>query len=101
MGVALVQRRGNGRPDTLWIAEHFMVPEADHAVAFGLYQSRPPRISFGAVLPAVDLDHQACPMTGEIGREHPQRNLEPEMCVRKTFAQKPQHRPLRVGRIAP
>jgi len=62
------------------IAEHFVVPETQHALALSVNEPRPLSISHGLrMLAAIDLDNDACVVTCEIRDVSPESNLSPEM----------------------
>lgn len=101
VGVAVAQRRGDGRVHAVRIAKHIVIPEADHAVAFRLDQARALRINGVVMLAAVALDHQPRAMACKVGNVVPQRHLATEPRLGKGFAQQPPHDLLGVGRIGP
>lgn len=71
MGVAFVQDLGDSRPDTVWIAEHLVIPEANDVIAFSFDHPRAGGIAFGPMLPTIDLDHHPRAMAREVGGKHP------------------------------
>ena len=75
------------RPDAVRIAQHFVIPETQNAVSFGLNDFRATNVIAGFMLPTIDLNHEPRPVSGEIGDEVPDRNLAPEMLVRKTLTE--------------
>ena len=55
--MAFVQGTGDCYRHALGIAQHIIVPEPQHAVAFRLDKSRTLTIAWAAMLTAVDFDH--------------------------------------------
>ena len=99
MGVAVVQRFGKRHPGAFGIAKHVMIPEPNHAIAFGFDHPGTPSIAFRPMLAAIDLDDETGAMTRKIGGERPDRNLEAEARLRKALAEEPPHRLLGIGRV--
>ena len=86
MGVTALQCRVDNGPNSLWIAKQVIVPEADHSITFVLDHPSSLYIQFGAVLPAIDFDHQFGAMAGEIGDKVTDRDLSSKMLIWKIFA---------------
>jgi hypothetical protein len=63
-----------------------MIPESNYLIPFRFDQPRTSRITFLAVLTAVDFDHEARSMTREIGGEHSEWGLKSESRIGKAFA---------------
>ena len=101
MGVVAVQRLGNLRPNALRIAKHLVVPEANDPITFRFNQPRAAGIPLRTMLPAINFDDQPCSVTGKVSREHSERHLKAEACVREALAKKPQHCALGLGCIGP
>ena len=64
------------------VFQHVVIPEPQHAIAFGFEISRTHFIG-GAVgmLTAINLDDESSLMTGEVGEERTDRRLAPEMML--------------------
>ena len=60
------------------VLQHFVVPEADDAVAFRLNGRRPVCIGHFSMLPAVDFDHHFGAVAGKISDVMADWNLKPE-----------------------
>jgi hypothetical protein len=74
-----VDRNGNA----IGISEHVVVPEAEDAVAFSLYDPGSRSILVAAMLSAIYLDDDLVPMARKVGDEITDRYLEAEAGVRK------------------
>ena len=87
MGVITPQKLSQPDHASLAIFKHFIVPEPDHPVAFGLDDCRSGCIVFLGMLPTVDFDHQVGPMAGEIGDVMADWNLPAPPRLGVKFAQ--------------
>ena len=75
----LGSRSNNHFQHAVAIAQHVVIPEAEHAIAF----RREPSVAFGitrvlGVLPAIDFDDEALVMADKINRKTADRCLPPE-----------------------
>lgn len=91
MGVTLEQRSRNHRMHPLSIAKHIVIPEPKHSIPFCLNEARSMSIGLFAILPTVALDHQLCPMAGEVDNVISKRQLPTEPGVGKAFTQHSPH----------
>jgi hypothetical protein len=101
MGVIAPQALGQLDHAAIAIFEYIVVPEADHAIAFAFKNCSSFGIGLLAVLPAVYLEDQAVPMTGEIGVEMAKADLSPKPGFGETLLQKFPHPAFRIGLIQP
>jgi hypothetical protein len=85
--VALVQQIGDGQADTVRVAEHIVVPEADDAIALTAKPAGALRFLRGVMLAAVDFDDELEAVAAEVGGVVAKRNLEAEMLFREVFAE--------------
>lgn len=83
MGVTVAQRGLNRQIHTLAIAQHLIVPEADHSITLAFDDRRTRSIRFGCVLTTVNLDHQLGRVTSEIDDEMANGHLMAEPPFRK------------------
>ena len=95
----LAQRALYHRPGSIRVAEHFIVPEADNAVAFRFDHSSTIGICGLTVLATVDLNYKLCTMAREIGNEVPDRDLSSKMLLSETFPEHAPKCPLGVGHL--
>jgi len=101
VGVALVQGTLDHGMDSVRVAEHIIVPEAQHAIALNFNQSGSRGIARRTVLAAVNLDHEPRAMTREIGNEAADWDLSAKSGLRKGFSQQAPHRHFGIGGAAP
>ena len=87
MGVTAAQGLVDCGEDAFGIAEHIVIPEAKHAIAFGFDQAGAGSVGCVIVLPAVAFDDQTGPMACEVGDKMPQWHLPPEAGVGEGFTQ--------------
>ena len=73
--MTVVQRTGQCGMDTFRIAKHLIVPEPQDQIALRFNYGGARCIDHLVVLPAVDLDDDAAPVTGEIDNVMPDGNL--------------------------
>lgn len=99
MGVTLAQGRIYGDPNSIGIAQHVIIPEANNLVAFLIQSGSAQSIDFSRVLAPVDLDDQLCLVARKISDEMSDWDLSPEMMFREALPKDAPHRPLRVGHI--
>lgn len=86
MGVAFAQYAVDDGPDTLEVAEHISVPEAEHAISFRFDDRGSGSIQVRGVLAAIHFDYELRPVTREIGNEVSDRHLAPEKLLGTGFA---------------
>ena len=86
-GVRYAQRCLDGRPDSVWIAEHLMIPKADHAISLTLDNSGAPNVERVAMLAAIDFNPELRTVADKIYDEVSDRRLSAKMVLGKAFAQ--------------
>src|SRR4051794_26004383 len=86
-GVTPVQRRIDQSPNSIRIAKHLVVPEAENAIPLILDHSGAGQIGRGVMLAAIHLDDQLRSVASEICNEMTERDLSSEMMFGKAFAQ--------------
>jgi hypothetical protein len=101
VGVAGEQSFADGVSHTARIAQHVIVPEADHAIPFGFDQPCSFSVVHRVMLTAVDLDNEPGAMADEIDDEPADRRLTPKARVAETLPQDSPHRSFRLGRVLP
>jgi hypothetical protein len=98
--VSFAQGAIDHRPDTIRIAEHFVIPEANNAISLILNDCRACRVHSLIVLAAIDFDHELRSVTCEISDEVSQCNLFAEVMLGEAFAQHSPHRSFSRGHHA-
>jgi hypothetical protein len=98
--VTVAQGCIDARPNSLWVAKHVIIPEANHSITLVLDHPSSLCIDFGAVVPAIDLDHQFGAMAGEIGDKVTDRNLSSKMLIRETLAENAPESAFRIRHVA-
>ena len=101
MGVDSAQRGGDRNSHTFAIAQHVVVPESEHAIAFRGNHSVTLSVFGSIMLPAIYFDDDLKPMTGEICSKVSERHLLAKMSLGKSLPQQAPHGAFRVGGIAP
>src|SRR4051812_20049403 len=96
-GGALVQRFGQSSRNAVGIAEHIMIPEADHSVALRFDRGGPIAICLVAMLTAIHLDDHSQAVTAEIGEEAADRDLATKAHFGEMLAQDASHPPFGIG----
>ena len=75
------------RPDAVWIAEHLIIPKADHAICLTLDNSCARNVDRVAMLAPIDFNRELRAVADEIHDEVPDRRLPAEMVLGKALAQ--------------
>jgi hypothetical protein len=101
VGVACVQGKLDRSGDAIAVAEHIVVPEADHAVALGLDSRCSSGVGRTAMLAAVNLHHQTRSVAAKIHNVGQERGLKAESCLGKAAAKEAQHSALSVRGVSP
>jgi len=96
-GVKLAQYGVDYRPNTGWIAEHLMVPEANDSITFA-FDDLGARVIHGiTMLSAINLDDDLSAMAREIRNEVPDGNLSAEVLILEVLAKHAPHCALGIG----
>ncbi len=80
------QSVGNRVMNSISIAKHLIVPEAQHSMAFAFDHRRALRVRFRAMLPAINLDDELCTVAGKICDEMSDWHLPPKAGFRERQA---------------
>ena len=100
MGVTVVQCGHDRQKNTLSVAEHLIVPKADHSISLAFDDRRTRRVNFGCVLAAIDFDDELGPMTSKIGDVVADRYLAPEMPFGEVLPKQSPNRTFRIGHVS-
>ena len=100
MGVRFAQHAIYDAPDTIRVAKHFIVPEADQSVSFRFDQPRPLRVDCFRMLPTIHFNYEPSFVAGKIRNEMTERHLPSEMRLGKTLAKHAPEHQLRIRHVS-